>query len=60
MREGDTVVGNFHIRAIERRQMPPQPFEIDEPVDGAQHVVSGNMIVQTKQTLLHQQSIAHH
>jgi hypothetical protein len=43
--------------------MPPQPIEVEETVDGTQHVSVGNVIVQPKlieQALLHHQLIAHH
>jgi hypothetical protein len=43
--------------------MPPQPIEIDEAIDGAQHVIGRNMVIQPKlieQALLPNQPIAHH
>ena len=48
---------------VERRQMPPQPIEIDEAIDGTQHVIGGNVVIQPKlieQALLRHQPIAHH
>jgi hypothetical protein len=43
--------------------MPSQRIEVEEAVDGAQHVIYGNMVVQPKlieQALLPNQPIAHH
>jgi hypothetical protein len=43
--------------------MPPQPIEVEEAVDGTQHVIGGNVVVQSElieQALLHHHPIAHH
>ena len=34
--------------AVERRQMSPQPIEVEETIDGTQHVIGGNVAVQPK------------
>jgi len=32
--------------AVKRRQLGPHLIQLDEPVDGAQHVVGGNVLIQ--------------
>ena len=42
----------------------PQPIQIDEAIDGAQHAVGRNVVVQSelvkKKVLVHRRPIAHH